>query len=369
MNRKPTAIMILSQDNCDHVFGERALAELAEGLNLVTIVAPVTGARLTANTAALRHAEILICGWGSPCFDEHFLAAAPNLKAIFYAAGGMGGALTPAVWERNIVVTSANAINAIPVAEYTLSTILFSLKHGWRMVRETRRQKRFVDRDDVPGAFGSVVGLVSLGEIARRVISLLAPFELKLIAYDPFVSQAVAARLGITLVDSLDELFARADVVSVHTPCLPETRGMIHGRHLDFMKRGATFINTARATIVRQSELIEVAERRSDLQFVLDVADPEPPAADSPLYTLANVVLTPHIAGSVGPERRRLGRFIVEEIKRYLAGEPLQGLVTPETARHSAHRPMGVTVETFTHLHSKWLGRRNGSAVTQTQGS
>src|SRR5439155_15284758 len=108
-------------------------------------------------------------------------------------------------------------------------------------------------------------------------------------------------------------------------PVVPETVGMITGALVDSMWPGATLINTARGVIVREAEMVEVLSRRPDLQAVLDVSDPvEPPAADSPLYALENVVLTPHIAGSAGPECRRMGRYMVEELRRYLAGEPLK---------------------------------------------
>jgi phosphoglycerate dehydrogenase-like enzyme len=138
----------------------------------------------------------------------------------------------------------------------------------------------------------------------------------------------------------LAELFRRSDVVSLHAPLLDETVGLIAGEHLAAMKPGATFINTARGGIVSQDELVEVARRRPDLQFVLDVTEPEPLPPDSPLYALENVVLTPHIAGSVGTECRRMGRYMVEELRRYLAGEPLQWLITPELAAISSHRPV-----------------------------
>jgi phosphoglycerate dehydrogenase-like enzyme len=105
------------------------------------------------------------------------------------------------------------------------------------------------------------------------------------------------------------------------------------------MKPGASFINTARGQIVREDELIDVARRRKDLQFVLDVTCHEPPPTDSPLYTLPNVMLTPHIAGSVGTECRRMGRCMVEELQRFLDGEPLRWPVTPELAAYSSHRP------------------------------
>ena len=119
---------------------------------------------------------------------------------------------------------------------------------------------------------------------------------------------------------TLADVFRLADVVSLHTPLLPETVGLVTGAHLATMKSGATFINTAWGPIVRQTQMIDVLARRPDLQAVLDVCDPEPPGADSLLYTLPNVVLTPHIAGSVGTECRRMGRYMVEELERYLSG-------------------------------------------------
>jgi len=93
------------------------------------------------------------------------------------------------------------------------------------------------------------------------------------------------------------------------------------------MKRGATFINTARGGVVREAEMISVLRDRSDLYAVLDVTEHEPPAANDPLFTLSNIVLTPHIAGSVGIECRRMGRMMVDEVERYLVGRPLEGEV------------------------------------------
>jgi phosphoglycerate dehydrogenase-like enzyme len=98
------------------------------------------------------------------------------------------------------------------------------------------------------------------------------------------------------------------------------------------MKPGASFINTARGAIVREGEMIEVLRARPDLFAVLDVTYPEPPAPDSPLYTLPNVILTPHIAGSMDGECRRMGRYMVEELRRYVKGEPLRWGISRERA-------------------------------------
>jgi phosphoglycerate dehydrogenase-like enzyme len=167
--------------------------------------------------------------------------------------------------------------------------------------------------------------------IARLVRERLRPFDLKVLAYDPFAKPEEAARLGVTLVP-LEVLFRESDVVSLHTPWLKETEGLITGELLASMKPGATFVNTARGAVVREPEMIEVLQRRPDLFAVLDVTYPEPPVADSPLYSLPNVFLTPHIAGSMDHECRRMGRYMIEELDRFLAGQPLAWQVTREKA-------------------------------------
>jgi len=153
---------------------------------------------------------------------------------------------------------------------------------------------------------------------------MLRSFDVSVIAYDPFVSDAAGAALGVTMMPTVESVFERADVVSLHTPWLKETEGMIRGEHFARMKPNATFLNTARGAVVREGEMIEALKNRPDVTAVLDVTYPEPCAPDSPLLTLPNVVLTPHIAGSQGPECRRMGLYMVEELKRYLNGEPLK---------------------------------------------
>ena len=111
---------------------------------------------------------------------------------------------------------------------------------------------------------------------------------------------------------------------------------MITGEHFAMMKEDATFINTSRGAIVDELSMITVLQERSDLSVLLDVTYPEPPAEGSPLYTLPNVYLTPHIAGSMGGECRRMGQYAIDECRRYLLGEPLQWQVTKELAARMA---------------------------------
>jgi phosphoglycerate dehydrogenase-like enzyme len=163
----------------------------------------------------------------------------------------------------------------------------------------------------------------------------MEPYEVNRLVYSTSLSDDAAKKMNVEK-RTLDEIFAGSDVVSLHTPDLPSTKGMITGRHLEMMKPGATFINTARGAVVNEKEMIEVLRKRTDLTAVLDVCDPEPPGLDSPLTQLPNVVLTPHIAGSAGPECQRLGYYMLQEFQRYLAGEPLKFQITKEAAARMA---------------------------------
>ena len=291
---------------------------------LIDIVAPpLTAETLCDQPDALGEVEVILSGWGMPVVDDAFLSWAPRLRAIFYGAGSVRGFTTEALWERGVRIASAQAGNAGPVADYTLAVILFALKHGWHLASQARLQQRFPTREGVPGIYGATVGIISLGMVGRLVCERLRPFEVRLLACDPFVTPDEASRLGVTLV-SLEQIFAAAQVVSVHAPLLPETNGLITGAHVALLPAGATFVNTSRGGLVRQEELIAVLQQRPDLHAVLDVTTPEPPPPGSPLYTLPNVTLTPHIAGALGSERRRLGWIMVDELRRYVAGEPLR---------------------------------------------
>jgi phosphoglycerate dehydrogenase-like enzyme len=143
-----------------------------------------------------------------------------------------------------------------------------------------------------------------------------------ILAFDPTVTTVESARIGVELVD-LPALFARSDVISLHAPLLPSTIGLVGAEHLRRMKPHATFVNTARGAIVREHELVSVMRERPDLTALLDVTDPEPAPADSPLRNLPNVFITPHIAGARHREIALVGRVVLEELARYLSGQSL----------------------------------------------
>lgn len=289
----------------------------------VDLIGPVlSAANWRTASAEARQAEAIFSGWGMARVDEEFLDFFPRLKIIFYGAGTIRSFSSEAMWARGVRVTTAASANAESVAEFTLAQILLSLKRMWSQSLAFREGGADVLGGASPGNVGSTVGLISLGVIGRLVAERLKSYHHEVIAYDPFVSSEDAAALGVKLV-SLEELFEQADAVSCHTPLLEATRELLQRPHFAAMKRGATFINTARGAVVDEDAMCAVLEERPDLFALLDVTVLDQPLPDSPLRRLPNVLVSPHIAGCLGPECRRMGQLMIDELDRYLEGRPL----------------------------------------------
>jgi phosphoglycerate dehydrogenase-like enzyme len=270
-------------------------------------------------------AEILLTGWGAPRLDAAALDRMPRLRYVAHAAGTVKDVVTGAVWDRGIRVSSAAAANAVPVAEFTLAAILFANKGVWALqahYRTTRSWELWSNVVPGLGNYHKTVGLVGASRIGRRVAELLGPHDLEVLVADPYLSDAEAAALGVRLVD-LDELVSTADVVSLHAPSLPETHHLFDAARLGRLPDGAWLINTARGALV-DHDALEAELVSGRISAVIDVTEPEVLPADSPLYDLPNVVLTPHIAGSQAAETQRMTDLAIDEIERFLAGEPLQ---------------------------------------------
>ncbi|MHA6763517.1 hydroxyacid dehydrogenase [Streptacidiphilus sp. PAMC 29251] len=308
--------------------GRRRLTELVDidpGLVLEDFATP-------AARAALADAEVLVSGWGCPPLDERALQAAPRLRAVIHTAGSVKGHVTEACWQRGIQVTSAAAANAVPVAEYTLAAILFANKRvlpardSYRRIRDGAADwhARLADA----GNYRRRAGIIGASRIGRRVIELLQPFDLEVLVSDPFLDADQATALGARLTP-LPELFRSSHVVSVHAPWLPSTEGLVSRALLASMPDRATLINTARGALVDQAALEqELVSGRLDA--VLDVTSPEVLPAASPLYDLPNVLLTPHIAGSMGNELRRMADFALDELERWTEGIPFLDPIRPD---------------------------------------
>ncbi|NBE55742.1 hydroxyacid dehydrogenase [Streptomyces boluensis] len=316
---RPRALLAMGRRHRDALFPPAERLRLAQYVD----IDPDHVAEDFDDEQALNDAEILITSWGCPVLDEDVLARAPALKAIVHAAGSVKHHVTQACWDRGIVVSSAAAANAVPVAEYTVAAILFANKRVLEiggLYREHRDVYDWSRRFPGFGNYRRTVGIVGASLIGRKVLELLRPYDLDLLLADPHVDAAQAAELGARHV-GLDELVAESDVVSLHAPELPETRHLIDARRLAAMRDGATLVNTARGSLVDTAALTaEAATGR--IHAVIDVTEPEVLPATSPLYSLPNVLLTPHIAGSLGGELRRITSSAIDEVVRYCSQRP-----------------------------------------------
>jgi phosphoglycerate dehydrogenase-like enzyme len=326
---KPKAVYLLDPEYFDTVFNPENQREIGRLTDIHP--APLDKKTCWDHPELLREVEVIFASWGVPLLDEKFLAATPKLRAIFYAAGTVKSFVTDAFWASPVQLTSAYATNAVPVAEFTVAQIVCLLKRIWPLTQAFRHPQGFRPLPVIPGCYGTTVGLISLGSIARLVCEKLRGFDLKVIAYDPFLTQEEADQLNVRLCP-LDEIFRTADLVSLHTPWLKETERLIRGHHFSSMKPNASFLNTARGAVVAEDEMIEVLKKRPDLLALLDVTHPEPPVEGSPLYSLPNVILTPHIAGSMQAECGRMGREVIKEAERFFAGQPMHWRLTKEKA-------------------------------------
>lgn len=313
--------LVMEERRRDDVYPADALAEIDRIAHLVRPF--LTADELSADPAVLDDTDVLLTGWGAPVIDAALLARAPRLKAVLHGAGSVKHFITDAVWERGILVASAAAANAEPVAQMTVAQIILAARGVPAARRGYRAERQLSAAASASGAYGTVVGLVALGEIGRRVAERLRGTGMRLLAADPFADPQAAAELGVELVP-LEELFERAAVVSLHAPLLPATTGMIGADLLERMPRGATLINTARGGLIAEDDLIAVLTRRTDLTALLDVTATEPPVADSPLWSMENVELTPHVAGAMGEDRGAMGRLVASELERFIQGLPLE---------------------------------------------
>jgi phosphoglycerate dehydrogenase-like enzyme len=322
---------ILGKGNFERIYGGSNFDAVSEMTDVVG--KPMTSDEAFENAELLRDVEIVFSGWGAPKLSKDFLNIMPNLKAFFYGAGSIRAILTDEFWEKDIIITSSYAANAVPVAEYTVAQIVLSLKRFWFYAFGVKRTGTYMQKeeDKMPGGYGTTIGLISLGMIGSMAAERLKFFDVNVVAYDPFASQEKADSLGVKLVD-LDELFKYSDVVSLHAPNIPSTQKMIKPEHFEVMKQNSTFINTARGAVVDEEGMLDVLEQRTDIYAVLDVTHPEPPTKTSRIYTLDNVILTPHIAGSMSNECKRMGEYAVNECRKYLSGEKLSWNISKEKA-------------------------------------
>jgi phosphoglycerate dehydrogenase-like enzyme len=279
----------------------------------------------------LKDADAVITSWGVAQLDEDVLAAAPKLKAMAHMGSSVKRFVSEAFWDRNMHLTSAGITLAKTVAETALGMMLVGMKRIWPLGQHVRdggwRDSPVWDKWISRELFRKKVGIIGASNVGRHVIKLLEPYEVTVLLYDPFISEKEARDLGAVKME-LDDMLVEADVISLHAPSNAATYQMLNAERLALMKDNALIVNTARGTLIDEQALIEELQKGRFFVF-LDVTDPEPPAKDSPLRTLDNVVVTPHIAGCI-ENCNQMGELAVEELRRFFAGEPAVYQITKE---------------------------------------
>ena len=251
--------------------------------------------------------------------DAEVFDAAPKLKIVARAGVGLDNVDVDTATERGVLVVNAPTSNIHSAAEHALALLLSAARQipaADASLREHAWKRSSFSGTEI---FGKTVGVVGLGRIGQLVAQRLAAFETRIVAYDPYVSPARAAQLGIELLP-LDELLTRADFISVHLPKTPETAGLIDKDALAKTKPGVVIVNAARGGLIDEAALFDAVSSGHVRAAGIDVFSKEP-CTDSPLFDLPQVVVTPHLGASTEEAQDRAGTDVAASVKLALAGE------------------------------------------------
>lgn len=277
----------------------------------------------------LQGATVCVTSWGNQPLDEELLAVCPDLKILIHAAGSVKPVVSDALWERGVRVSSSAPMLSMGVSETALGFTIAASKNFFALNDNLHRGGWAEGKENIRELYELTVGVISGGWAGRHYIELLRPFNLDVLLYDPFVSDEAAAALGCRKA-TFEEVLEKSDIISIHAPSIPETYHMFNADTLAKMKKDAILINTARGSIIDEAALYAHMKAGNLKYACLDVFDPEPPAADAPLRTLPNVIMTPHLAGLANNGLKKIGQHVCEELERFLAGEKLLAEVTRE---------------------------------------
>ncbi|WP_067889024.1 phosphoglycerate dehydrogenase [Nocardia vaccinii] len=284
----------------------------------------VDGPDRPALLAAVPEADALLVR-SATTVDAEVLDAGRRLKIVARAGVGLDNVDVPAATERGVMVVNAPTSNIHTAAEHAV-TLLLSTARQIPAADATLREHTW-KRGKFNGVeiFGKTVGVIGLGRIGQLFAARLAAFETKIVAYDPYVSHARAAQLGIELLE-LDEVLARADLISVHLPKTPETKGLLSAEKLALTKPGVIIVNAARGGLIDEAALADAIKSGHVRGAGIDVYETEP-CTDSPLFDLPQVVVTPHLGASTSEAQDRAGTDVAKSVLLALAGEFVPGAV------------------------------------------
>ena len=284
--------------------------------------------------AALADADALIVR-SAVQVDAALLANVRNLRVIGRAGVGVDNIELEPATRKGIAVMNTPGANAVAVAEHTLAMMLAMARHLCRadaLTHAGKWEKKSLQGTELRG---KTLGVVGLGKIGMEVAKRARAFGMTIIAHDPFVSSVVAKEQGIQLA-ALDDLYAAADYITLHVGLTPQTAGMINPETLKKMKRGVRLVNCARGELVNESALADAVKEGQVSGAALDVFVEEP-LKNSPLTSLPNVILTPHIGGSTNEAQEAVGVQIAQQVKEYLKQGVIQNAVNVPSVSHDEY--------------------------------
>jgi D-3-phosphoglycerate dehydrogenase / 2-oxoglutarate reductase len=258
-------------------------------------------------------------------FGEADLAAAPRLRVVGRHGVGYDAVDVPALTRRGIPLMIVGTANSVTVAEHAMFMMMTLAKRGAAMaamVREGRWGDKFADRP--VELFEKVLLVIGFGRIGTRIARRCLGMEMTVLVYDPYVAAATIRAAGCEKVDDLDSAVARADFITIHCPKTPETTGLFDAGRLARMKASSYLVNTARGGIVDEASLHAALTAGRLAGAGLDVFDREPAPLDNPLFTLPQVVVTPHAAGGTWEAGDRSGIATVRNLLSVLDGQPIR---------------------------------------------
>ncbi len=261
------------------------------------------------------------------------LEAAPNLKVVGRHGVGVDNIDIKAATELGIPVVYAPGSNTLAVAEHAVMLMLALAKGVLVADRELREKNNYAARFSVASTElgGKTLGLIGLGKIGKAVAKICKTgFDMRVIAYDPYINKEAAEALGVTLVDDIDDIIEQADVISLHAPATEENHHLIGAEQLDKMRPSTILINTARGPLVDETALYHALKNGQIAAAGVDVFDPEPPEESNPLFTLPNVIVTPHMAAHSAEGLERMATMAAEGILQVLRNEYPSHIYNPE---------------------------------------
>lgn len=310
--------------------GTNEIVDILRGLAEVKIITSINEDDITKEAADV---DAIILRRG--VITKKVMDSAKNLKVVGRRGVGVDNVDLKYATEKGIYVTYAPGINSCSVVEHTFALMLMWARHAHsfvEFVKDGKWGKERISDDEVFGLHDNTLGIIGLGSVGSRIAKVGVALDMRVIAYDPFISSEKARQVGAELTD-LDYLLSQSDYISINIHLTADTKHFIGEKELKKMKKNAFLINTSRGEIIDEDALIKALSEKWIAGAALDVVKKEPINPDNPFLKMDNVLITPHIGGASA--RLRVALQVGREIERVLKGGVPQVLANPEVLKRS----------------------------------